>query len=98
MTNLALIEPLLEAKLQQFRNNHDSSEFYFYVIRNPIMDFRGGRPYFDLRREFLIYHGLTPAEADVYGANYVMRSISPHIYENARTIKSRLVCSWKLGC
>ena len=43
---LAPLEPLIEVKLQQFRNDPTSSEFYFYTSRNQIMDFRGTKTIF----------------------------------------------------
>ena len=77
------LEPFLQGQLERFNQTADPStfNFTFYFSRNPITNFTGGKPYFELSKAKFIYGGTSEAEAIQYGANEVIRNVAPNSYE-----------------
>lgn len=91
LDNLDGLEPLFEAKLQQFQNDPNTESFYFSANHNPTTDFSGVKPYFEYIKEWRIADGYPAEQAEVIAANSAMTSISPKPYE----IMSMLDPNWE---
>lgn len=86
------LEPLFEAKLQQYRADPDNTIFELFLAKNPTMDYVGARPFFEMKKEQNLSFGYTEAEAEIQAANSTMRSINPIFWE----LQSLLDPDWEL--